>query len=429
MDDQTIFARLVTALDDDWTTKARPEQLPPSGDWWTIWLILAGRGFGKTRAGAEWVRSLAEAATVHRIALVGPTASDVRDTLVEGESGILNICPDWNRPTYEPSKRRLTWPNGVIATMFSSEEPERLRGPQFGAAWADELAAWNNMQATWDMLMFGLRLGQRPRVAITTTPRPSKLLKDLIRRQGEDVVITRGSTYDNRANLAPSFFSQIVSRFEGTRLGRQELSAELLSDTPGALWQVDWLDRDRVSQAPDELKRIVVAIDPAVSTNENSDETGIIVAGIDGRGHVYVLEDLSGKYAPHEWARKAVDAYDRHKADRIIGEANQGGAMIEATLRTVSRSIPYKAVHASRGKVTRAEPVSALYEQGKVHHVGGAMTILEDQMTAFTSDFNRSQSGYSPDRVDALVWALTEFLPGQDNRLIVMPFHQAFRGF
>jgi predicted phage terminase large subunit-like protein len=339
---------------------------------------------------------LAEAATVHRIALVGPTASDVRDTLVDGESGILNICPDWNRPTYVPSKRRLTWPNGVIATMFSSEEPERLRGPQFGAAWADELAAWNNIQATWDMLMFGLRLGQRPRVAITTTPRPSKLLKDLIRREGEDVVITRGSTFDNRANLAPSFFSQIVSRFEGTRLGRQELNAELLSDTPGALWQVDWLDRDRVTQAPEELKRIVVAIDPAVSTNEHSDETGIIVAGMDKRGHVYVLEDISGKYAPHEWARQAVDAFDRHKADRIIGEANQGGQMVEHTLRTVARNIPFKMVHASRGKVTRAEPVSALYEQGKCHHVGGAMTVLEDQMTAFTSDFNRSQSGYPP---------------------------------
>ncbi|WP_294532599.1 terminase family protein [uncultured Rhodoblastus sp.] len=427
MDDQSIFARLAMALDDDWTTKARPEQLAPPGDW-TIWLILAGRGFGKTRAGAEWVRGLAEAGTVHRIALVGPTAADVRDTMVEGESGILNICPDWNRPVYEPSKRRLTWPNNCIATMFSSEEPERLRGPQFGAAWCDEIAAWNNIQSTWDMLQFGLRLGQRPRAAITTTPRPSRLLKDLIRREGEDVAITRGSTYDNRANLAPSFFSQIVSRFEGTRLGRQELNAELLSDTPGALWQMDWLDRDRVSQAPEELKRIVVAIDPAVSTNENSDETGIVVAGMDGRGHCYVLEDLSGKYAPHEWARRAVEAFDRHKADRIIGEVNQGGAMVESTLRTVSRNVPYKAVHASRGKVTRAEPVSAFYEKGMVHHVGGAMTVLEDQMTSFTSDFDRSRMGYSPDRVDALVWALTEFLPGLQHTSSVVPFWQIFKG-
>ena len=410
MDDETIFARLVTALDDAWTTKARPEQLPPVGDWWTIWLICAGRGFGKTRTGAEWVRSLAEAATVHRIALVGPTAADVRDTMVEGESGLLNICPEWNRPSYEPSKRRVTWPNGVMVSLFSSEEPERLRGPQHGAAWVDELCAWNNLQDTWDMLLFGLRLGQRPRVCVTTTPKPSKLLKELISREGEDVAITRGSTYANRENLAPSFFSQIVSKFEGTRLGRQELNAELLNDTPGALWQLDWIERDRVKAAP-ELVRIVVAIDPAVSNNENSDETGMIVAGVDRIGHIYVLEDLSGKYAPHEWARKAIDAFDRHKADRIIAEVNNGGLMVETTLRAVTSYVPFKAVHASRGKVTRAEPVSALYEQGKVHHVGGAMTVLEDQMLSFTSDFDRSRAGYSPDRVDALVWALTEFLP------------------
>jgi predicted phage terminase large subunit-like protein len=420
--DHSMFARLANVLADDWQTKARPEQLPPAGDWWTIWLILAGRGFGKTRTGAEWVRGLAEAATAHRIALVGPTASDVRDVMVEGESGILAISPNHNRPVYEPSKRRLTWDNGCIATMFSSEEPDRLRGPQHGAAWCDELAAWRNIAETWSMLQFGMRLGKAPRTLISTTPRPVKLLRELLAREGQDVAVTRGSTYDNRDNLAPSFFSQIVKAYEGTRLGRQELNAELLTDTPGALWQMDWLDRDRVSTAPEELKRVVVAIDPAVSTNENSDETGIIVAGIDGRGHVYVLEDCSGKYAPHEWARKAVDAFDRHKADRIIGEANQGGAMIESTLRTVSRSVPYKAVHASRGKVTRAEPVSALYEQGRVHHVGGAMTVLEDQMTSFTSDFDRSRMGYSPDRVDALVWALTEFLPGADNRLVVTPF-------
>jgi predicted phage terminase large subunit-like protein len=296
-----------------------------------------------------------------------------------------------------------------MVSLFSSEEPERLRGPQHGAAWVDELCAWNNLQDTWDMLQFGLRLGQRPRIAVTTTPKPSKLLKELISREGEDVAITRGSTYDNRANLAPSFFSQIVSRFEGTRLGRQELNAELLNDTPGALWQLDWIERDRVKAAP-ELVRIVVAIDPAVSNNENSDETGIIVAGVDRIGHIYVLEDLSGKYAPHEWARKAIDAFERHKADRIIAEVNNGGLMVETTLRAVTSYVPFRAVHASRGKVTRAEPVSALYEQQKVHHVGG-FDKLEDQMLSFTSDFDRSRAGYSPDRVDALVWALTEFLP------------------
>jgi predicted phage terminase large subunit-like protein len=426
MSDASMFSRLASALTDDWASKARPEQLPPDGDWWTIWLILAGRGFGKTRTGAEWVRTLAEAATVHRIALVGPTAADVRDVMVEGESGLLSICPNWNRPIYEPSKRRITWNNGVIASMFSSEEPDRLRGPQHGAGWCDEVAAWKNIAEAWNMLQFGMRLGKAPRTLITTTPKPVKLLKELLAREGQDVAITRGSTYDNRDNLAPAFFSQIVRQYEGTRLGRQELNAELLTDTPGALWQVDWLDRDRVSQAPEELRRVVVAIDPAISTNENSDETGIIVAGVDRRGHVYVLEDLSGKYGPHEWATRACEAYIRHKADRIIGEANQGGQMVESTIRAVSRNIPFKSVHASRGKVTRAEPVSALYEQGKVHHAG-TFPALEDQMCAFTSDFDRARMGYSPDRVDALVWALTEFIPGVENKVIIKDFFLAMK--
>lgn len=254
-------------------------------------------------------------------------------------------------------------------------------------------------------------MGKHPRTLITTTPKPVKLLKELLAREGQDVAVVRGSTYDNRENLAPAFFSQIIRQYEGTRLGRQELLAELLSDTPGALWQLDWLDRDRVSEAPKELRRVVIAIDPAVSTSENSDETGIIVAGTDQRGHAYVLEDISGKYPPHEWARRAVAAYQRHKADRIVAEKNQGGEMVESTLRNVSRNVPVKLVHASRGKVTRAEPISALYEQGKVHHVGG-FAVLEDQMCAFTSDFDRTRMGYSPDRVDALVWALTEIAGG-----------------
>jgi len=416
----SMFAHLAEVLADDWHTKARPEQLPPAGDWWTIWLILAGRGFGKTRTGSEWVSGLAQAATCHRIALVGATAADVRDTMVEGESGILAVCPNHCRPEYEPSKRRLTWPNGVIATMFSSEEPDRLRGPQHHAAWCDEAAAWRNLAETWSMLMMTMRLGKHPRTLVTTTPKPVKLLKELLAREGQDVAVVRGSTYDNRSNLAPAFFSQIIRQYEGTRLGRQELNAELLSDTPGALWQLDTLDRDRVTEAPEELRRVVVAIDPAISTSENADETGIIVAGVDKRGHMYVLEDCSGKYAPNEWATKAIAAYQQHKADRIIAEANQGGMMVENTIRAVSRNIPVKLVHASRGKVTRAEPVSALYEQGKVHHVG-VFTTLEDQMCAFTSDFDRARMGYSPDRVDALVWGITEFIPEFNHTVRITP--------
>jgi phage terminase large subunit-like protein len=250
------------------------------------------------------------------------------------------------------------------------------------------------------MAMFGLRIGEHPRWLFTSTPKPIKLLRDLIAREGKDVVITRGSTFENAANLAPAFLEAISARYAGTRLGRQELEAEVLSDTPGALWQLDWLDRDRVECAP-ELKRIVVAIDPAVSTNEGSDETGIVVAGIGGDHHGYVLEDLSGRYQPHEWAAVAVAAYRRHKADRIIAEKNQGGDMVQSTIRMVDPNVSYRAVHASRGKVTRAEPVSALYEQRKVHHVG-AFTKLEDQLCSFTSDFDRNRAGYSPDRLDAL---------------------------
>jgi phage terminase large subunit-like protein len=402
----SIATALADALaDGGWRVSARPSQLPPDGDW-LGWLVMAGRGFGKNYCGAGWVNECVETGAAGRIALVAATAADGRDVLVEGESGILRLAPPWNVPDYEPSKRRLTWKNGATATLFSAEESDRLRGPQFDLAWADELAAWNEPQATWDMLMFGLRLGRHPRWLVTTTPRPVKLLKALLAREGQDVVVTRGSTFENEANLAPTFIKALRDRYEGTRLGRQELNAEMLSDTPGALWQLAWLDRDRVAEAP-ELKRIVVAIDPAVSNNEGSDETGIVVAGIGGDKHPYVLEDLSGRYAPHEWARKAIDAYRRHKADRIIGEINNGGQMIEATLRAVDSSVSFKSVHATRGKVVRAEPIAALYEQQKAHHVG-AFATLEDQMCSFTTDFDRGRSGYSPDRVDALVWALTE---------------------
>lgn len=404
-----LASRLADTLaDGGWRAKARPSQLPPQGSDWNGWLVMAGRGFGKTRTGSEWVHELVQTGMAGRIALVAPTAADARDTMVEGQSGILRTAPAWNRPDYEPSKRRLTWRNGAIATTFSSEEADRLRGPEHDAAWADELGVWNDPQHSWDMLMFGLRIGAHPRWLVTTTPKPIKLLKELLAREGHDVVVTRGSTFDNAANLAPSALAALRKRYEGTRLGRQELDAELLVDVPGALWSIAWIDRDRVKEAPKELLRIVVAIDPAVTSNEDSDETGIIVSGVDAAGHGYLLEDLSGKYAPHEWARKAIKAFHDWKADLIIGEANNGGEMIGTTVRMVDPNVPFRSVHASRGKITRAEPIAALAEQGKIHHVG-TFPQLEDQLCAFTSDFDRNRGG-SPDRLDAMVWAFTELM-------------------
>jgi predicted phage terminase large subunit-like protein len=340
-----------------------------------------------------------------RIALVAPTAADVRDIVVEGESGILAIFPDKDRPIYEPSKRRLTWPNGAEATTYSADEPERLRGANIDTAWCDELGAWRYPEA-WDMLMFGMRSGEDPRTCVTTTPRPTKLIRDLVR--DPTCVITRGSSYDNRANLAPAFFGQIVKKYEGTRLGRQEIEAELLEDTPGALWSHGIIDAARLPAAP-VLTRAVVAIDPAVTSGEESDETGIVVAGKDAHGHGYVLADISGRYQPTEWARLAITAYRTHKADRIVAERNNGGDMVEATIRMVDPNVAFTAVHASRGKVVRAEPVAALYEQGRVHHIG-AFPQLEDQMANFTTDFDRAAAGYSPDRVDSLTWAFSELL-------------------
>lgn len=409
--DAGIYARLAAALQWSWRVRARPDQIAPSGDWLT-WLILAGRGWGKTRTGAEWVQEQIQFGGCSRMALVAPTASDVRDVMVEGESGLLSIAPEGMRPIYEPSKRRLTWPNGAIATCFSADEPERLRGPQHDGAWCDELGAWRYPEA-WDQLQLGLRLGRGPRCVVTTTPKPIALIRDLLKREGKGVVVTRGRTRDNADNLAPGFLEAIQRRYGGTRLGRQELDGEFLDDVPGALWQRAWIDSDRVAKAPD-LRRIVVAIDPAVTNTEGSDETGIVAAGVEGAGRdrrYYVLDDLSGRYGPLEWAQKAITAYRRHDADRIVAEVNNGGLMVEATIRTVDASVPYKEVRASRGKAVRAEPISALYEQGLVHHVG-SFAALEDQMCSFTSDFDRARNGYSPDRLDALVWALTELSEG-----------------
>jgi phage terminase large subunit-like protein len=407
----SIASTLADALaDGGWRTKARPAQLPPTGRPWNGWVCCAGRGFGKTFVGANYTNELAN--TVSRMVLIGATASDLRDTMIEGDSGILRTAPDYFRPIYEPSKRRLEWPNGSTAVCLSAEEPDRLRGINTEWAWLDEFASYGKTQQdTWDMMSFGLRLGKNPRWLITTTPRPSKLLKSIMAR--DDVVVSTGSTFDNEANLAPPFIEAIKRRYEGTRLGRQEMYAEVLSDTPGALWQQDWIDRDRVQNLPWEgLQRVVVAIDPATTSGEDSDETGIIVAGMDAAGHGYVLEDVSGRYAPHEWAAIAINAYRRHGADRIIGERNNGGDMIEATIRSIDPNVSFKSIHASRGKVTRAEPISALYEQKKIHHLG-TFAALEDQLCSFTSDFSKAKAGYSPDRADSLVYALSELLLGQ----------------
>jgi phage terminase large subunit-like protein len=392
----------------DWRFWARPNQLPPAGEW-RVWLLLAGRGFGKTRTGAELVRARVASGSARRIAFVAPTAADARNVMVEGESGILTISPSGERPFYEPSKRRLTWPNGAIATLFSADEPERLRGPQHDLAWCDELAAWRH-PAAWDMLMLGLRLGRDPRVVATTTPRPIHLVRMLL--ADPLVVVTRGRTVENRANLAAAFLEQIIRHYEGTRLGRQELDGELLEDVPGALWSRAMIDAARLNSKP-ELRRIVVAIDPAAASGEHADETGIIVAGADDERHAYVLADVSGRYAPAEWARTAIMAYRAHAADRIVAEVNNGGDMVEATLRMIDANVSFRAVRAARGKAIRAEPIAALYEQGRVRHVG-AFPQLEDQMCAFASStqsrFDRQATGGSPDRVDALVWAITELL-------------------
>ncbi len=383
-----------------WPLWARDSQIAPPGDW-SVWLLMAGRGFGKTRTGAEWVRARVESGTSGRIALVARTPADVRDVMIEGDSGLLNICPPSNRPKYEPTKRRLTWPNGAFALAFSSHEPDQLRGPQFDAAWCDELATWEYPRETWDNLAFGLRLGTSPQCVVTTTPRPIELLRELMDR--EDVHVTRGSTYENRRFLASSFIRQIERRYQGTDTGRQEIFAELLEEAEGALWRRDWISH---TETVPDLNRIVVAIDPAMSSRPDSAETGIIVAGTDEDLRGYVLEDGSGRMSPNEWARRAIDLYDRHAASRIIGERNNGGDLVGTVLRTASegRSLPIRLVTASVGKHARAEPVAALYQQGRVLHVG-SFSQLEDQLCTWEPG-----SAPSPDRMDALVWALSDLI-------------------
>jgi len=335
---------------------------------------------------------------------IGATADDARDIMVQGESGILAICPTAERPRYLKSERRLVWPNGAQSLIFTADEPERLRGKQSMKLWAEEIAAWRYEEA-WHQAMMGLRLGDSPQAVVTTTPRPIKIVRDLVADKRNHV--TRGTTYDNRGNLAPGFFSYVIKRYEGTRLGRQELNAELLDDVPGALWKRGAIDQTRVNRHP-PLVRIVVAIDPAASSTIDADETGIVAAGIGRDGHGYVLEDRSLQGTPAEWARAAVAAYTSLQADRIVGEVNNGGEMVGFTIQTIDSTVSYKAVHASRGKATRAEPISALYERGLVHHVG-SFPQLEDQMCTWLPGED------SPDRMDALVWALTELMLGGEQ--------------
>lgn len=382
----------------DWKCWARPEQQAPGGDW-LLWLLLAGRGFGKSRTGAEWSREQAKATPGSHGALIGPTAADVRDVMVKA---LLACTPPSEGLVYEPSKRLLSWANGSTATLYSAEEPDRLRGPQHHWAWVDELAAWQYADEVWDMLMMTMRLGQRPRVVASTTPRPIPLLRQLLKDPG--TVITRGSTFDNAVNLSPSFIQSIRERYDGTRLGRQELYAEVLDDVEGALWTHGVIDALRVRTHP-QFRRVVVAVDPSGSAKRTADEAGIVVCGLGVDGHGYVLEDLSGRYSPRDMAQKACDAYHRHNADRLVAEDNFGGQIVADLIHLTDRRVAYKAVHASRGKIVRAEPVAALYEQGKVHHVG-MYAQLEDEMCHYAP----LTSAESPGRMDALVWAFTDLM-------------------
>ncbi len=396
---------------------ALPHQLPPEGDW-RSWVIMGGRGAGKTRAGSEWVRSMVEGSkpldkgAASRVALVGETFDQVRDVMIFGDSGILRCSPPDRRPTWKASERKLIWPNGSEAQAFSAHDPEGLRGPQFDAAWVDELAKWKKAGETWDMLQFALRLGDQPRVCVTTTPRNVKVLKELL--ASPTTVQTHAPTEANRANLAASFLEEVRARYAGTRLGRQELDGVLLSDAEGALWTGSMLEAARCAHLP-ELDRVVVALDPAVTAGSDADACGIVVVGAQLQGppedwRAYVLADCTVQgVGPAGWAQAAIDAMDEFGAERLVAEVNQGGQLVEEVVRQVNPLVPYRGVRASRGKVARAEPVAALYEQGRVSHVAG-LDALEEQMCQMTTRGFEGQG--SPDRVDALVWALHELVVG-----------------
>ena len=397
----------------NWYQMARKEQLDPNGDW-SIWLVLAGRGWGKTRTGAESIITYAIKNPNTICGVIAPTSGDLRRVCFEGPSGLLKNLPrecylDSESKSYNRSAMEIKLWNGSVIQGYAAIEPDRLRGPQFHRIWADELAAWRYPEA-YDQMMFGLRLGTNPKLVITTTPRPSKLIKDLVKRNGDDVVLIKGSTFDNAENLAESSLKLLKEKYENTSLGRQELYAEIIEEVEGALWTMHLIDRARKEKKdiPD-FSRVVIAIDPAVTSKQTSDETGIIVVGKGQDNRYYVLEDSSGRFSADAWARKAVDLFYEYSADRIVAETNNGGDLVERLIRSVDNQVPYKAVHATRGKIVRAEPISALYEQNKVHHIG-SFPVLEDQMISYTGSFQTS-----PDRLDALVWGLSELSKSSGN--------------
>lgn len=406
---------------DFYLTTARDTQCPPDGNW-RVWLIMAGRGAGKTRSGAEWIHEQVRRGH-NRIALVGATAADVRDVMVQGESGLLACAQDDERPIYQPSLRRLTWPNGAIATTYSADEPDRLRGPQHSTAWCDEIATWRYGVESWDMLMFGLRLGSDPRCIATTTPKPVRLVRDLL--ASPSTAVTRGTTYDNAAHLSPAFIEQIVAKYEGTRLGRQELSGELLEDVEGALWQRPWFDNHRASsfEITDDgpavirngerilLTRIYVIVDPATTHGDDSDQTGIAAVAEGEDKHYYVLAAYGVRLSPEGWAKRALDTLDGTKASAIKAESNQGGEMVRSVIKKVRPDAPVHLFRAFKSKVLRAEPVALLYEQGKVHHVG-TLADAEDQMCSFPV------ASEHDDILDAIVHGITE-LHSQAGGLLV----------
>lgn len=402
----------------DWRFWARPKQLAPAGDWDT-WAIRAGRGFGKTRSGSGWVHERAMSHPGRWTALVARNSADARDYMIEGPGGFLKNTAPHERPVFEVSKRRLTWPNGSWATIYTDEDPDQVRGFSGDTAWLDEFAKYKHPEDVWDNLSFGMREASldQPRKLITTTPRPLKVLREI--EKDPRTVVVVGSSHENRANLDPKWFANTLERYRGTRIGRQEIEAEILEDVPGALWTRRMLDEGRVKREElPELTRIIVAVDPAASSDESANENGIVVVGtgyVGGHQHGYVLDDWSVRGTPDEWGRKAVAAFRMHSADRIVAEKNMGGEMVEHVIKSVDRMVPVTLVSASRGKLARAEPISALYEQNRVHHCG-TLGDLEDQMISWTpqgalANAAPSSRQQSPDRVDALVWGLSELFP------------------
>lgn len=394
-----------------WCLYARSGQVPPDADWRT-WLILAGRGFGKTRAGAEWVRALAEADPGVRVALVGATLAEARAVMVEGESGVMAVCPPGRRPAFEPSLRRLTWPNGAQATLYSAGEPEALRGPQHTHAWCDEIAKWENTSAQaercWDNLLLGLRLGERPRCLATTTPRAVPLVRRLLDERGETVAVTGGRTEENLTNLPARFWRDMRRRYGRSLLARQELDGELIADLPGALWTRGLLESCRETGPTADAVRIVIGVDPPASAG--GDECGIVVCALGADGIGRVMADATiRKATPERWARAVAGAAAAWNADRVVAEANQGGDMVASVLRAAEIALPLRLVHARKGKAARAEPVAALYEAGRVRHAG-MFPSLEDQLCGLMAGGRYEGPGRSPDRADALVWALTELM-------------------